>query len=99
MSKFLDRPRLYVDFNEMLTDKIVLLSKDDKKIDSEGTIVHLSEGLTVHVYMDDPNTDGKTDHLIADGICKRNIHSGWSRGGKWTCEVDHAGIRHLTDVP
>lgn len=32
----MDKARVYVDLNEMVTDDIVLLSKDDAKADSYG---------------------------------------------------------------
>jgi hypothetical protein len=50
----MDRPRLYVDFNEMADTDLVLLSKGDTKVDSSGQTVHLEEGMLVHVYMDVP---------------------------------------------
>ena len=44
----MDRPRLYVDFNEMVEPDLVLLSQGDEKGDSSGTLVQLREGLRVH---------------------------------------------------
>ena len=40
----MDRPRIYVDFNEMLEADLVLLSKEDTKRDSAWQIVILDEG-------------------------------------------------------
>ena len=37
--------RLYVDFNEMIDDDLVLLSKTDFKKDSQGNLIELKEGL------------------------------------------------------
>lgn len=99
MPQRLDRPRLYVDFNEMLADNLVLLAKNDEKTDSEGTVIVFSEGLAVHVFMDDPDKEGKVDFLVADGVCKRNLNSDWSRVAKWTCEIDCKGIRQLSELP
>jgi hypothetical protein len=39
----MDKPRIYVDFNEMVTGNIVLLSKDDTKRDSNGYIITFYE--------------------------------------------------------
>ena len=47
-------PRLYVDFNEMLAPDLVLLSKEDTKVDSHGHVVHLREGLKVILMMSMP---------------------------------------------
>ncbi len=35
----MEKARVYVDLNEMVTDDIVLLSKDDTKVDSMGSII------------------------------------------------------------
>lgn len=48
-----DRPRIYVDFNEMLDTDLVLLAQNDTKADSSGSDVQLSVGMPVHVYSDD----------------------------------------------
>ncbi|WP_144430654.1 hypothetical protein [Jannaschia donghaensis] len=95
----LDRPRLYVDFNEMQSDKRVLLSKTDSKLDSEGNVIQLSEGLSVYIYQDDPDIDGQDDNLIADGTCVKNDANDWSRLARWSCEIDQLGIRHQSDIP
>jgi len=49
----MDRPRIYVDFNELLEPDLVLLSKTDVRADSSGAEVALVEGLRVYVYEDD----------------------------------------------
>ena len=91
-------PRLYVDFNEMLDRDLVLLSKDDTKTDSHGSVIHLSEGLPVAIYSDDLDESGKPDNLIAEGIVERNKDfTGWSSHVKWCCRIDTKGIRHESD--
>ena len=45
----LDRPRIQVDFNEMVDRDLVLMSKLDSKIDSDGQIVEFKPGLKVFV--------------------------------------------------
>ena len=88
----LDRPRIYVDFNEMQDSNHVLLSKTDITLDSEGNQIHLFEGLKVHIYTDDPDINGRDDNLLADGICVKNHANDWSRAVKWSCEIDEKGI-------
>ncbi|MDE7477528.1 MAG: hypothetical protein K2M91_06215 [Lachnospiraceae bacterium] len=39
----MDKARIYVDLNEMVTEDIVLLSKDDTKTDSEDSLLHESD--------------------------------------------------------
>lgn len=91
-------PRLYVDFNEMFAKDLVLLSKDDTKINTHGNVIHLSEGLRVAIYSDDADADGKPDNLIAEGIVERNT-TGWRPTIKWCCRIDTKGIRHESDLP
>jgi hypothetical protein len=86
-----DRPRIYVDFNEMLAKDLVLLSQRDTELDSSGTDVRLSEGLPVHIYSDDVGPDEPI--LIADGTVERNTDTGWSAHVKWCCRITAAGIR------
>ena len=54
----MDKPRVYVDLNEMVTDGIVLLSKDDTKADSMGNIITFYEGMPVSLYSDDESDRG-----------------------------------------
>lgn len=89
--------RMYVDFNEMIEDDLVLLSQSDTKQDSSGRVVHLCEGLTVHVYMDDTNKDGEVDNLIADGVVELHTGVGWGTVAKWCCRIDSKGIRHESE--
>ena len=63
----MDKPRVYVDLNEMVTDGIVLLSKDDTKADSMGNIITFYEGMPVSLYSDDESDSGETDNLIFEG--------------------------------
>ena len=79
----MDRARIYVDLNEMVTDDIVLLSKDDTKADSMGSIITFYEGLPVSLYSDDASNSGETDNLIFEGIAiKYDLKSypEWRRG-------------------
>ena len=95
----MDRPRLYVDFNEMVTADIVLLSKSDSKVDSAGNVIVFYEGLPVDIYMDDLDENGRPDNLIASGAAVRydlSTYPGWSHV-KWCCRINAAGIRHASD--
>jgi hypothetical protein len=94
----MDRPRIYVDFNEMLDVDLVLLSKTDTTPDSDGNLVELREGMRVCIYSEDIGDDGEPDNLIADGIAERNARSDWSSPARWCCRIDAAGIRHESDL-
>lgn len=91
----MDRPRLYVDFNEMVESDLVLLSQTDNKADSSGSTVHLFEGLRVYVYMDDPDQDGTPGALIADGHVEHSPGTGWTAPAKWCCRIGPDGVRRI----
>jgi len=86
-----DRPRIYVDFNEMLDKDLVLLARADSKTDSSGQEVQLFEGMPVHLYSDDVEPHDAI--LIADGKVEQNVDTGWSAEVKWCCRIDAVGIR------
>lgn len=92
------KPMLYVDFNEMLEPNLVLLSATDTKTASNGTVVSLSDGLEVTVYMDDTDGHGHPDHLVATGVVEANQSTGWGAHVKWCCRIDANGICHQSEL-
>jgi hypothetical protein len=84
--------RLYVDFNEMIEEDLVLLSKTDFKIDSNRNNIELYEGLHVKIYDNDLSCCSKIDNLIADGTVELNTNIAWTNDAKWNCRIDKAGI-------
>lgn len=94
----MNKPRIYVDFNEMLEHNLVLLSKDDSKVDSAGNMITFYEGLPISIYSDDIGNDGEMDNLVADGIVELNINKGWSAYVKWCCRINELGIKHESDL-
>jgi hypothetical protein len=92
------RPRFYVDFNEMVTDNVVLLSQTDTKRDASGAMIELREGLNVDVYSDDLDEHGNPDALIVSGTVERNDRADWLSRAKWCCRIDSDGIRHQSDL-
>lgn len=92
-------PRIYVDFNEMLEEDLVLLSKEDSKLDSAGNFVQFYEGLPIKIYMDDIDEYGNIDNLLAEGIVEKNtITEGWGSIAKWNCRISKEGIYHESDI-
>ena len=85
-------PRIYVDFNELIEDNLVHLSKDDFIKDSKGNIIELKEGLEVKIYSDDLGGCNEEDNLIADGIVEINRKGDWVNETKWNCRINNAGI-------
>jgi len=95
----LDRPRLYVDFNEILEPGLYLLSKDDVKTDSSGALVHLREGDHVWVYSDDGDKDGQPDALLAKGKIERNqALDSWAAAVRWCVRLDGEEMLHYSDL-
>lgn len=94
----LDRPRIPVDFNEMVESDLVLLSLGDSKTDSHGASVQLHEGLAIDIYMDDEDDAGQPDPLVASGVVEATAGRGWAPHVKWSCRITPPGIRHLSDV-
>lgn len=91
-----NKPRIYIDFNEMVADDIWLLSKEDTKIDSVGNIVIFYEGMAVSVWSDDFDHDGQVDNLIAEGVAIKydlSAISHWKHV-KWCCRIDAKSIMH-----
>lgn len=86
---------LPVDFNEMIEDDLVLLSKTDLKQDSRGNSVQLKEGMRVILYEDESDSSEPADMLRAEGTVVlnqyRNKHN-WASRVKWCCRINAKGI-------
>lgn len=87
----LDKPRVRVDFNEMVEQDLVLLSKQDHVTDSDGQRIELTPGLRVFLYMPDTDDDGKPCALVATGLAELNTATDWSAHVKWCCRIDAWG--------
>lgn len=96
----MDRPRIYVDLNEMVTEEIALLSKEDTKMDSEGNMVAFYDRMPVFIYSDDASDTGETDNLLAEGIAIRydlKGYPGWEHV-KWCVRIDWKSLSHESDL-
>lgn len=89
--------RIFVDFNEMVEEDLVILSESDTKEDSKGNKVLLKEGLKVKLYSDDLCGCNESDNLIADGIVELNTNGNWDREAKWNCRINKLGIYNESD--
>ena len=85
----LDRPRIAVDFNEMIEQDLVLLAADDTVVDSTGERVVLRA--RVYLYMDDADEKGNPTYLLASGIAERHHANDWSGRARWRCRIDEWG--------
>ena len=93
----MDRPRIRVDFNELVEANLVLLSQSDVVLDSEGNEVVLSDGVKVFVYEFNHYEDGDKEYLLADGVAEMNrpeVNGQWTKAAKWCCRIDKNGIKN-----
>lgn len=96
----MDKARVYIDLNEMVTNDIALLSKNDTKADSMNNIITFYEGLPVSLYSDDASNSGETDHLIFEGTAIKydlKCYPGWWHV-KWCVRIDWNSLMHESDV-
>jgi hypothetical protein len=93
------RPRLHVDFNEMLDSDLVPLSRSDVKRDAEGALIELWECLPIEIFSDDVDDAGTSDELVAQGVVEQNhSRSRWAKEVKWCCRIGPDGIRHRSEL-
>lgn len=93
----IDKPFLYVDYNELIEEDIIMLSKIDIKNDYFGVPVSLCEGLEVVGFQKDENIDGTRDDIIVEGVCTLN-KTGYFNHVKWVLKIDDKGIRYISDI-
>lgn len=96
----MDKARIYVDLNEMVTEDIALLSKDDAKTDSQGNLIAFYDKMPVSIYSDDASAIGETDNLLAEGIAiKHDLkeHPCWEHI-KWCVRIDWNSLVHESDL-
>ncbi|MBI3134506.1 MAG: hypothetical protein HYZ14_07485 [Bacteroidetes bacterium] len=91
----MDRPRIIVDFNELIEDDLILLSQRDYKVDSSGESIELFEGKQVYIYESDEDINGDPGFLVADGIVEKYNMINRPSPCKWTCRIDSNGIRRI----
>jgi hypothetical protein len=94
-------PRLAVDFNELVADDLVLLSKGDRVVDADGKEILLRDGLPVIAYEHNKYGDGTTEYLYVEGVAEKNdpeVNGAWTQAAKWCCRFK-GGVMHLEDSP
>ena len=90
--------RLRADFNGLFGD-LLCLSHSDTTVDSEGNIVHLSQGLHVTVYDEDLDDQGNRDDLLATGIVEKSPPWIACNGSRWVLRIDGDGVRNESEIP
>lgn len=87
----MDKPRIQVDFNELLETNLIFLSKTDERENSEGSIIKLSEGVHVSLYEFNHYDDGVKEYLLAEGMVELNTIQE-KPVAKWCCRINENGI-------
>ena len=95
--KLIDKPFLYVDYNELIDTDTVMLSQTDTKNNYAGFPVALYVGLKIVGYQEDEDISGRRDDLIAEGVCILNT-TGHINHVKWFLKMDDTGIQYVSDI-
>jgi len=88
-----------VDFNELVTENLVLLSKTDEVINANGNTVKLTSGLIIAIYEYNKYDDGEEEYLLAKGVVELNnteLNGVWTAAAKWCCRIDDNGIQSVS---
>ncbi len=87
----MDKPRIKVDFNELMEPNLVLISQADERTDSKGNIIKLFSGAFVYLYEYNKYDDGEEEYLFAEGVVELNDKL-MNKHAKWSCRINDKGI-------
>ncbi|WP_455151176.1 hypothetical protein [Capnocytophaga sp.] len=90
------KPKIEVNFNEIIDDFKILLSQSDMIIDSEGNEILLKEGLEIDIFEPDYDEQNNRDDIVASGFVTECINPPYKQV-KWCCKIDKKGIKHISD--
>ena len=82
----LDKPRIWVDFNESCADDLYFLSQVDIIRDSNGNEIELTENMEISFFDFDLDENDNPDNLLADGIAILNNRGKYSNV-KWLVKI------------
>ena len=82
----LDKPRIWVDFNETWADDLYFLSQVDIIRDSNGNEIELTENMEISIFDFDLDENDNPDNLLADGIAILN-NTGKYSNVKWLVKI------------
>ncbi len=92
MRSKMDKPRIKVDFNELIEKDLVVLSKTDEVEDSAGQKINLQVGKPIAIYEYNHYESGEKEYLFAEGIAVLNEVQ-VNPVAKWCCRLDEHGIK------
>lgn len=82
----LDKPRIWVDFNESCADDLYFLSQVNIIRDSDGNEIELTENTEISIFDFDLDENNNPDNLLADGIAILN-NTGKYSNVKWLVKI------------
>ena len=85
-ASLLDKPRIWVDFNESCADDLYFLSQVDIIRDSDGNEIELTENIEISIFDFDLDENNNSDNLLADGIVILN-NTGEYPSVKWLVKI------------
>lgn len=77
---------------------ILCLSHSDTGTREDGSIIQFQEGMTITVFEEDIDQQGKRDDLIATGTVE--VSPDWlqCKGSRWVLRIDQNGVRNESDL-
>lgn len=90
----LKTPRFKVDFNELVRDDLVLLSKSDTMYDVNDNPHLLAEGMEIEICQIVHDETARRDDLLAKGRVTACDLPAYPQV-KWCCRIDADGINHI----
>ena len=85
-ASLLDKPRIWVDFNESCADDLYFLSQVNIIRDSDGNEIELTENKEISIFDFDLDENNNPDNLLADGIAILN-NTGKYSNVKWLVKI------------
>jgi len=87
-------PRVYADLQNLDDENRLRLTCAGTRRDLERQGIELREGMTLKLYTDDANDEGRPDELLADGV----VH--YNEAEKcWVAAIDWDALRHASEGP
>jgi hypothetical protein len=87
-------PRVYADFQNLDDENRLRLTCAGTRRDLERQGIELREGMSLTLYADDADDEGKLDELLAEAVVQYN-----DAEKCWAAAIDWNAIRHASDAP
>ena len=89
--------RIRADFNGLFGD-LLCLSHGEPRVDENGHLVTLQEGMVLTAFGEDADEHGNRDDLVASGIVEASPDWLQCNGSKWVLHIDQHGVRNESEI-